>query len=47
MEQGDLCLVSLDSRIGHERRHRRAMLVVSPEPGSRLIKPLIVLSSTK
>lgn len=45
-ERGDIYLVSLDPRQGHERQGRRPVLVISPGAFNRLTRVPIVLPIT-
>jgi len=43
MKRGEIWLVSLDPRSGHEQKGRRPVLIVSPEAFNRITKLLVVL----
>lgn len=46
MKRGEIWLVSLDPAAGHERKGRRPVLIVSPEPFNRVTKLPVVLPVT-
>jgi mRNA interferase ChpB len=46
IERGDIYLVSLDPKQGHEQQGSRPVIVISPEPFNRITKLPIVLPIT-
>ena len=46
MKRGEIWLVSLDPTLGHERKGRRPVLIVSPEAFNRITKLPVILPIT-
>jgi mRNA-degrading endonuclease toxin of MazEF toxin-antitoxin module len=46
MKRGEIWLVGLDPTQGHERKGRRPVLIVSPEPFNRVTKVPVVVPIT-
>jgi mRNA interferase ChpB len=46
MKRGDIWLVGLDPRQGHEQKGRRPVLIVSPEAFNRVTKVPVVVTIT-
>jgi mRNA-degrading endonuclease toxin of MazEF toxin-antitoxin module len=46
MKRGEIWLVSLDPASGHERKGRRPVLIISPEPFNLVTKVPVVLPIT-
>ena len=47
MKRGEIWLVGLDPKVGHEQKGRRPVLIVSPEPFNQVTKAPVVLPITR